>query len=961
MEVRELLRQIWLDPNSLNPALRRAQVTRDIAALLARLASALEGTPTRPRYDPRLVASFLMRCIFCMFAQSVDLLPERRSFSDLLERCKGNLPAFTGLVRDLWRTMDTGGFSAALAAVVLRFNGGLFRADTSDPADPLSVTADELNLLIMAAGKNWADVEPAIFGTLLENALDAKDRGRLGAQFTPRSFVERLVLPTVMEPLRTDWDGVCAAAEGALRSGDQKAAANMVRTFHAQLCAVRVLDPACGTGNFLYVTLELMKRLEGEVLDALAGLDEGEVRRLDLGGVTVDPHQFFGLDVNPRAVPVAELVLWIGYLQWHFRTHSTAPPAEPILRDFHTIREADALLSYTQLQEERDREGNVVTRWGGRTKLHPITGDLTPDETDRVPVMRPIDARQAVWPDADFIVGNPPFVAAQYLREKLGSGYVEALWAVYPKVPQSVDLAMFFWWRAAQCVSAGKTTRRFGLITSNAIRKIFSGRLVASSLQGKKRLHLVFAIPDHPWSQYADSAAVRIAMTVATREMALGRLLIVEHEDSGDVPNVTFREQVGVINADFTIGSSLSDARALKANRNVCSPGMKLHGAGFIISPTTAKSLGLGRAASLEQYIRPFLSGRDMTARSRGQMVIDLFGLKEEEVRQRYPLVLQHVLLKVKPERDLNNRGSYRDKWWIFGEPRGDFRPSLKGLTRYITTVFASSHRVFTFQPSEVLPDNSLVCFATDESWHLGVLSSRIHVAWTLATGGTLEDRPLYTKTRCFDPFPFPTPDASQAKEVGRLAEALDNHRKALLAEHPHLTLTSIYNVLAIIQAGRELTEPERDIHDAGQISLMRHLHDELDKAVSSTYGWPIGLAAHELVDRLLRLNRDRVAEELSGLVRWLRPTFQMPADQRSPTPQPALDVSEGLSLAIWPKQPPAQFVALRTALVLNGPSSPADVVKQFRGVTRGRIVGMLASLAALGQARETSPGRWVA
>ena len=339
------LRQVWLDPKSLNPALRRAQVTRDIAALLAKLAAALEGNPGKPRHAPKHVATFLIRCIFCMFAQSVHLLPER-SFSDLLTRCRGNLPAFVGLVGELWRMMDAGGFSAALAGTVLRFNGGLFRPGASGPADPLTITADELELLITAAAKDWADVEPAIFGTLLEKALDAKERGRLGAQFTPRAFVERLVLPTVMEPLRIDWDGVRAAAEGELKAGNARAAADLVRGFHAQLCAVRVLDPACGTGNFLYVTLELMKRLEGEVLDTLAGLDAGEVRRLDMGGATVDPHQFLGLDVNPRAVPVAELVLWIGYLQWHFRTHGKAPPAEPILRDFHTIQEQDALLSY---------------------------------------------------------------------------------------------------------------------------------------------------------------------------------------------------------------------------------------------------------------------------------------------------------------------------------------------------------------------------------------------------------------------------------------------------------------------------------------------------------------------------------------------------------------------------------------------------------------------------------------
>jgi len=300
-DVRELLRQVWLDPKSLDPALRRAQVTRDIAALLAKLAAALEGLPSRPRHAPEHVATFLMRCIFCMFAQSVGLLPQA-GFTKLLERCRANPVAFLPLVGDLWATMDAGGFSIALEQAVFRFNGGLFRPGAHGGAEPLPVNRAEIAWLLEAASKDWAEVEPAIFGTLLENALDAKERSRLGAQFTPRAFVERLVLPTVMEPLREEWDGVRGAAEGAMRAGNIPAAAAFVRAFHGRLCAVRVLDPACGSGNFLYVTLELMKRLEGEVLDALDGFAPNQAGRMEVAGATVDPHQFYGLDVNPRAV-----------------------------------------------------------------------------------------------------------------------------------------------------------------------------------------------------------------------------------------------------------------------------------------------------------------------------------------------------------------------------------------------------------------------------------------------------------------------------------------------------------------------------------------------------------------------------------------------------------------------------------------------------------------------------------
>jgi hypothetical protein len=315
---RQLLATIWTNPQALDPSRRRTEVTRDIAALLAKLAITMEA-----RHPPDAVAFFLIRCIFCMFAQSVALLPAA-SFTELLQRCEPHpTKNFVPMLGDLWRKMNEGGFSVAITEVVRRFNGGLF-SPARQGADPLAVTLDELRLLISASKRDWANVEPAIFGTLLESALSARERGQLGAHFTPRAFVERLVLPTIMEPLRLEWDAVKAASGTKLKVGDRTAAAAELRSFHNRLCAIRVLDPACGTGNFLYVTLELMKRLEGEVLDALANLQAGEGGRLDLPGETVDPHQFLGMEKSPRAVPVAELVLWIGHLQWHFRTRGAA-------------------------------------------------------------------------------------------------------------------------------------------------------------------------------------------------------------------------------------------------------------------------------------------------------------------------------------------------------------------------------------------------------------------------------------------------------------------------------------------------------------------------------------------------------------------------------------------------------------------------------------------------------------
>ena len=962
-ELQRRLRRVWTNAASLNPALERQRVTQNIAQYLAKLARALEGTKDKPRHTPKEVSAFLTRCIFCMFAQSVGLLPEGGTFTALLQECETAPGTFVDLVGDLWARMNTGGFYAVGRAFVLRFNGGLFVADDGTPAKPLPLDATGIKLLLVAAQRDWRDVEPAIFGTLLEQALDTATRGQLGAEFTPRAFVERLVLPTVMEPLRLEWDAVKAVAREASEGGRPLVAAAAVRAFHSALCKVVVLDPACGTGNFLYVTLELMKRLEGEVLDALAGLEGGEVRLLDLGGVTVGPRQFHGLDLNPRAVPVAVLVLWIGYLQWHFRTQGKAPPAEPILHQLPNIRCADALLEYDGTEPALDAKGSPRMEWGGRETLHLITGDTVPDGTDQVAIMRPVNPKVRAWPKADFIVGNPPFVAGKDLRTELGSGYAEALWRVYPKVPASADLALHFWWKAAGLAAVGEV-RRFGLITSNSLRQVFCRQVVQAALCGPKPLHLLFAIPDHPWAQGADAAAVRIAMTVAEAGTGPGRLMTVMREDVAEVPAVEFVEHIGIINADLTVGISPAEARALRANAGVCSPGVKLHGAGFIVTPARARALGLGRVPGLEAHIRPYLNGKDMTGRSRGLMVIDLFGLTENEVQERFPAVYDQVLLRVKPERDHNPRRAYRDAWWVFGEPRRDLRPALHGLPRYIATVETAKHRLFTFQPATVLPDNKLLCIATDDAFHLGVLSSSLHGRWALAAGGWLGfgNDPVYVKTRCFDPFPFPAATLGQAKEIGRLAEALDRHRAARLAEHSFITLTGLYNLADAVRAGRALTEAERDGVEAGQVATLLHLHGQLDTAVAAAYGWPANLPAVDVVARVVALNRDRCAAEARGEVQWLRPAFQAPATLRLRGAQAAMDVGQGYAALPWPKHAPAQYIALRTVLTRGAAGRPAELAELFiKAPGPARLRTMLDTLAALGQARKADGGTYAA
>jgi hypothetical protein len=968
-KTQDRLRTIWTDPHALDPSKIAAQVTREVADRLAALGKSFEGQG----HEPKAVARFLMRCLFTMFAEDVNLIPHN-SFSDLLKRLRGHPEHAAPALKGLWETMNTGGFSQVLMIDLKRFNGGLFK-----DADALPLSNVQLGLLIDAAERDWREVEPAIFGTLLERALDKKQRHKLGAHYTPRAYVERLVVPTIMDPLRSDWRDVQAAALTLAAQGKEDEARATVRAFHEQLCEIRVLDPACGSGNFLYVALELMKRLEGEVTALLAELGEDQ-GALSLAGHTVDPHQFLGIELNPWAAEVAELVLWIGYLQWHFRTHGTASPSEPVLRDFRNIENRDAVLTYAGTQARLDDAGHPVTRWDGQTfTIHPVTGEQVPDAAARTAVLDYLKPQPAKWPEAQFIVGNPPFIGASRMRDALGDGYAEALWKAYPKMPQSADFVMFWWekaalaaraWKPATDKAQAKGTRRFGLITTNSLRQTFNRKVLEPHLADPKTpLSLTYAIPDHPWVDAGDGAAVRIAMTVAEKGRAMGRLLTVTEEVKGaneaDGRLVRFDIQKGKIFGNLRIGADVAGAVALKANDGIASPGVKLHGGGFIVTPAEAHALGLGTVPGLESHIREYRNGRDLTATPRGAMVIDLFGLTEADVLSRFPAVYQHVLDKVKPERDQNNRESYKRNWWIHGEPRKDLRPVLKGLARYIATVETTKHRTCQFLNGSTLPDNMLIAIGTDDGAALSVLSSRVHVNWALKAGGTLEDRPRYNKSVCFDPFPFPDATENQKAHLRSLGEQLDAHRKAQQATHPKLTLTAMYNVLEKLRAGERIEGKDKEIYNQGLVGILRDLHDQIDAAVADAYGWPADLSDDDILHRLVDLNRTRAAEEARGLIRWLRPEYQNPAGivTKAKDEQGAMDLgpNEAVAKDPWPKSLPEQIAAVRAALSDMGEATPEQVARRFIRARAGTVQPLLESLTALGQARIVEGGRFAA
>ena len=291
-------------------------------------------------------------------------------------------------------------------------------------------------------------------------------------------------------------------------------------------------------------------------------------RKLASGGgrFTVDPHQFYGLELNPRAVPIADLVLWIGFLKWQIRTGVDL--GEPILDAYGTIRQQDAVLAHDGMRPVLDEGGRPRTRWDGVTrKPHPITGEDVPDPTAAVPIVECLNPRRAPWPEAEFIIGNPPFIGGKDMRAELGDGYAEAAWTARPDMPGGADFVMHFWDEAARRLTARGTraqpnpTRAFGFITTNSITQTFSRRVIERRPKGEPPLSLVFAVPDHPWLKSPDRAAVRIAMTVAQAGAAEGVLgkAISESGLNTDAPVVRLERRRGKISSKLTIGADFSN------------------------------------------------------------------------------------------------------------------------------------------------------------------------------------------------------------------------------------------------------------------------------------------------------------------------------------------------------------------------------------------------------------------
>lgn len=987
-DIQQRLQTLWIEPHALDESKYAAEVTREVSATLAELAKSLE----QAGFEVGRTAHFVKRCLFTMFSEDVDLIPEG-SFTTLLEDLKQTPEHFVDSMTSLWSAMNTGGFEGQLRTKLRKFNGGLFTG-----IDPIPLNVEQIQLLIDAAKADWRYVEPAIFGTLLERALDPRERHKLGAHYTPRAYVERLVMPTLIEPLREKWNTVQVEVEILLQSEAKNAeekALTTLREFHFHICNIKILDPACGSANFLYVALEHLKRLEGEVLNSIRDLSGGQ-SSLDTEGLTVDPHQFLGIEINPRAAAIAEVVLWIGYLQWHYRIHGKLDLPDPILRDFKNIENRDALIEYDSKFELLDENGETITIWDGFSyKASAATGEPIPDESQRIAVYSYENTRKAQWPDADYIVGNPPFIGKLKMRAALGDGYVEALRCVFNgEVPDSADFVMYWWHISAQKISA-RTAKSFGLITTNSITQTFNRRVLEKYLNtDKPKVSIFFAIADHPWVDGSSGAAVRIAMTCCNDGISKGTLLKVEHEipTSSDEVGVLLTSEKGKILPNLKIGADIHSSISILANKGLSSAGVIPHGKGMLLTEEQANIIAQADGQEVRNYIKHYRNGKDIIGNPRKLLVIDLYGLTDTEVQTKFPHLYQWLLENVKPDRDANRDKDLREKWWLHRRNNEEMRNFLSGLPKYIATVMTAKHRVFTKLSGNITPDQKLVAIGLTSDFELGILSSRLHLCWALSIGGHLGvgNDPVYVKTTCFEKFPFPELAEQQKIIIGDLAEKIDQLRKQQQAQHPKLTLTNIYNVLENLRKGEVLGPKEQLINQQGLVSTLRELHDELDREVFASYGWQdladslVGKAGattplpdkddeqaqaeEELLGRLVALNHQRAAEEKLGKIRWLRPDYQNPdakvEEQPKQTGIALTDTStkeksaasKTTAKATWPKVLSEQIAAVIELLAT--PATCEQIAENFKRKPVKQVQPVLEALETLGRA-QSSKGNW--
>ena len=698
---RDVLKWTMSDPERLRPWESRQALTERAAATFAELAFALQ----QRGHDPHTVAHFVNRLVFCMFAEDVGLLPNHM-FTRMLKQAHQRPAEFADLARDLFRAMASGGRVGF--EPVAWFNGGLFDDDRALPLERA-----EIETALAAAALDWAEIDPSLLGTLFERGLDPAKRAQLGAHYTDRDKIMLIVEPVIVRPWEAEWETAkadidaamkraAAATSKAARTRQRGRAERLLRDFLARLRAFTVLDPACGSGNFLYLALHALKDLEHRVQV------EAEALGFPRTFPVIGPANVKGIEVNAYAAELARVSVWIGEIQW-MRRNGFPGARDPMLTPLDTIECRDAI--------------------------------LTPDGSE------------PAWPEADVVIGNPPFLGDRVMRGGLGHAYTERLRRTYRgQLPASADLVCYWFRKAGELVADGKIARA-GLVATNSIRggmnRVVLDRILEHSV-------IFNAWSDEPWT--LDGAAVRVS------------LICFAPKDAGFSAFLN-GQPAAQIHVDLTTGGvDLTRAARLNGNAGVAFLGVNKNGP-FDVPGTLAREwLHLPanpNGRSNADVLKPRVTGKDLSRRSADNWIIDFGPPMPEAAAALYEAPFAYVAEHVRPVRQGNRIKKLREEWWRHWRPRPSMWKAAAALSRYIATPTLSKHRLFVWLNARRCPDHQLILIARDDDTAFGILHSRFHEHWSLRLGTSLGEGPHYTPTTTFETFPFPTgltPDVPAAE-----------------------------------------------------------------------------------------------------------------------------------------------------------------------------------------------------
>ena len=848
----QLLGAVFTNPEFLKPQCTTDEVTEKLAQQIgevARLLQKRESVELIDAYSRRelavaqrknlRIARFLNRIVFCFFAEDTGLLP-KNVVTEIFKTGVDDPAHFAEVLEDLFRKMAKGGTFGAHK--IRHFNGHLF-----EEATVFELTEEEIGKLAVAGEADWQFIQPSIMGNLFERGLDPDHRAQLGAHYTSEEDIKTLVEPVLMAPLRREWSTIKGELASSFVRGEGKASDRAkLSSFHDQLAGITVLDPACGSGNFLYVSLQLLLDLEKELIAFATQLGFDFKSRVNV-------QQLKAIELNAYAFELAQVSVQIGYLKWR-RDNGFPNERDPVLQELDHFQNEDALL----VPHFRSK---------AKTLKEAQAGEHAADDALKFYTERK-------WPTCDVIVSNPPFLGDKLMRSEMGDDYVKELRRTYgDRIPGQSDLCCY-WFEKARDSIEHKHCKRAGLLATQGIRG-GANREVLKRI--KQTGDIFFAISDREW--ILDGANVHVSM--------------IGFDDGSDNVRMLDSKLVLRTNANLTAEADISSAARIKANAEIGFIGVSMHGPFDIdeakaIEFCTAGGNPTGYANS--DVVRPILNAFEITKRAEPRWIIAFDPDSTAQASALYEMPFGYVEKHVRPVRAENKRKIYRERWWVHGEARPAMLQSLRPLPRFLATPRVSKHRVFVWISPEYLPSDATVAFARDDDYFFGVLHSRFHEVWALKLGTRLETRPRYTPTTCFETFPLPEPNEQQKINISAAAKELNELRENWL-NPPEWTITRVLEFPGssdgpwsrfIIDANargigtvRYPRAEARDEECAKKLAKrtltnlynerpawLMNAHAKLDAAVAAAYGFAADLKDEQILEKLLALNTERANKE---------------------------------------------------------------------------------------------------